>query len=263
MTKINDLQQKLISLLQEEQEAYLAYKKLGNQDRSKLKRYERKIKQLHQAIKEIVELEKREIKQNTNPQLWNDPLVQNYFGMYAQQKGPYVINDINLINENEISISAATTEIFRHHKSLYHNAKEDYILLRLQERGILRYYERLFVTPEKHTEVVAERKSILNMKDTFKNNYLIELLKEKNRIFLTARSQIHQGGTRLLAEEFAMENNLDEKMDSICALANKYCPPSTNKLDQTYFNDILDSSKDINILKEIPGPKRIRKNPFE
>lgn len=244
MTKITVLQEELIATLE----------KLNQAENNTLnpmqrKRLERKERQIHQVIAKIIKEERSQLEKQICPELWQSPLLQNYLGIYKNQKGPYVVNEITAISDHAVEISATTTKRFSHHRSWYENVLEDYILLKLQEAGIFRYYERLFAKPEYYGEFLADKKAILSIKDPQKNNYQIQILNENDHHILIPRITIHQGRDFFLGEQFKNGDIQSENIKATCNYA-KTAISKNPKWNPDYFDALYEESKNIDLLKK-------------
>lgn len=160
-----------------------------------------------------------ELQNQLSQTLWNQPLLQNYLGIYQNQKGPYSISTINAINENIVMLTACTTNYFHlhHQTSFYDNAQLDIIILKELEEGLFRYYAREYKKPAKE-----------EYSTTYKTIYSIQDLERDSSYF--------------------EEHYIPREFKKICRIAGK-----KENLSIPYFDIIYEQGKDLktpNIFRE-------------
>lgn len=254
MKKINELQKKLIIALQQEERIMDELIQKPTKDNSKIKRCQRKIKQIHQEISANVIEQQKEIKEKISPSLWQEPQLQNYFGIQKGQKSPYTIFDIIPRNHNTIEIQAGFTPYFKlRHRNPNTNMIHNLIILKETPQGLFRYNEQE-LKPDDQPNTVTKKAS-LKIKDPNKNIYIFhvqENLKGDKKI--EAKIDRYRYGLYLFKRVFFTEPITQNDLEKLLELINQVEFDNWNS--QEYFNFLVEANEDISILNEIDKTKK-------
>ncbi|MCI8575750.1 MAG: hypothetical protein HFI09_04700 [Bacilli bacterium] len=254
MEKITELQQKLILALQKEERLLEEMLKSPTKDRSKIKRCQRKIKQIHQEIFENVTGQKEDLKEKISQNLWEEAQLQNYFGVYQNQKSPYTIFDIAAIDYHTVLIQAGYTQYFKaRHRNPNNDLIHNSIILKDTPNGLFRYNEQKLETKDQPTDITT--KASLKLKDPNRNIYIFHIQECLNEnIKIEAKIDRYRYGLYLFKRDFLRGKITSEDLEQFTEKINQVEFDYWN--NREYFKYLKQESKSIDLLKETTKAKK-------
>lgn len=221
------------------------------------------LKMNHHEIYKLANQKRKELKEAITPSLFQSAIVQDYLGIYRQQKGPYAIESITPIDETTLQLNAFSMTYYpKYHKNDYDQIKQELIFIKeLRGKGIFRYKERELI-PNKESNFADIRVANLSLKDPEKNGYVISMMqRNQEAILFDASNSAYKeksnclrgsiiGGTPLnssiIQEEFSKTCKESQK-------ASKLSHPE-------YFAYLEEQGSELDLLHEIERQRTLQKN---
>lgn len=250
MSKMQELQSKLFIALEKEQKIYETLLLQNSKDRSKLKRCQQHIMELHHQMKQIEMEKQQEIQEIVLPELWQETLLQSYLGSYKNQKNRHLITDITPRNNTTVEIHTTTAPFspLRHKPkatSLLHST----IILMESEHGLISYNE------QEHAETDTIEKVSLKIKDNKKNKYRIQLIKDaQNRTIINGQIERWRCGLHFVFKAFYNDIITSQDLSRITEniLSRQFAP----YVQKDYYNYLAKASSQIDLFNEISNYRK-------